>query len=354
MEFRAARRCERDQVLDLLAQWYGDREFFARYSRNDPRFRDELCLVAAERGRIVSTVQIFDRAISLAGQRVPMGGIGSVFTCEPYRHRRAASALMRLAVESMAREGFEVSLLFAERLSFYHQFGWKEIGRSFSVLTNPAELAAPADCEIGVFDRERDLGAVMRLHREYSGRFNITAARDQGDWPASLAYAANAPANGAGRCDEYFVVGRTGGRIRAYARAARFHEVAMVMEYGYEAGAADVMVTLFRHMGEMRAREAGPYRLAGDNRNADVPRTRRDGAPRAVLVTHTRHDPALERRLALAGCPPLHHPDNNYMWRVIMPERLGRRFAMEPGAAANWVLATIGDPHSLYWTSDRF
>jgi predicted N-acetyltransferase YhbS len=321
MEFRAARRCERDQVLDLLAQWYGDREFFARYSRNDPRFRDELCLVAADRGRIVSTVQIFDRAINLAGQRVPMGVIGSVFTCEPYRHRRAASALMRLAVESMAREGFEVSLLFAERLSFYRQFGWKEIGRSFSVLANPAELAAPVDCEIGVFARERDLGAVIRLHREYSRRFNITAARDQSDWPASLAFAANAPANGCSRCDEYFVVGRTGDRIRAYARAARFHGVAMVMEYGYDAG---------------------------------LPRTRRDGAPRAVLVTYTRHDPGLERQLALTGCPPLHHPDNNYMWRVIMPERLGRRFAMEPGAAANWVLATIGDPHSLCWTSDRF
>jgi hypothetical protein len=42
MELRPARSSERDQVLDLLALWYGDRDFFARYNRYDPGFRDEL------------------------------------------------------------------------------------------------------------------------------------------------------------------------------------------------------------------------------------------------------------------------------------------------------------------------
>ena len=77
MEVRAARRGERDEVLDLLARWYNDREFFARYNHNDPGFRDALCLVARDRGQLVSTVQIFDRAINLDGQSVPLGGIGS-------------------------------------------------------------------------------------------------------------------------------------------------------------------------------------------------------------------------------------------------------------------------------------
>ena len=35
MEVRGAHRSERDEVLDLLAQWYNDREFFARYNLND-------------------------------------------------------------------------------------------------------------------------------------------------------------------------------------------------------------------------------------------------------------------------------------------------------------------------------
>src|SRR5271155_2523015 len=131
MEVRAAHRSERDEVIELLGRWYNDRgAFFARYNHNDPGFRDALCLVARDGGRLVSTVQIFDRAINLEGQSVPMGGIGSVFTLEEYRHQGVASALMGLAVDTMIREGFEVSLLFAERLDFYARFGWSSFTRA--------------------------------------------------------------------------------------------------------------------------------------------------------------------------------------------------------------------------------
>jgi predicted N-acetyltransferase YhbS len=105
MEVRSAHRSERDEVLELLGHWYNDGgEFFARYNHNDPGFRDALCLVARDGGRLVSTVQIFDRAINLDGQSVPMGGIGSVFTLDEYRHQRVASALMRLSVDTMIRK----------------------------------------------------------------------------------------------------------------------------------------------------------------------------------------------------------------------------------------------------------
>src|SRR5207302_1076217 len=128
-----------------------------------------------------STVQIFDRKINLNRQTVPMGGIGSVFTREEYRHKRVASELMKLAVRTMEREGFEVSLLFAERLTFYNQFGWKETNRQFSTLPSLSALAAPTgfEMEMGIdtFDAPRDLADVMRLHREYSGRFNVAAVR---------------------------------------------------------------------------------------------------------------------------------------------------------------------------------
>src|SRR5271169_6147579 len=141
MEVRAAHRDERGEVIALLGHWYNDRgEFFARYNQNDPGFRDELCLVARDGGRLVSTVQIFDRTINLDGQAVPMGGIGSVFTLKEYRHKQVASALMRLSVDTMTSHGFEVSLLFAERLTFYNQFGWREVERKFSLLTAASGL----------------------------------------------------------------------------------------------------------------------------------------------------------------------------------------------------------------------
>src|SRR5271167_3488995 len=176
MEVRAAYYSERDEVLDLLGHWYNDRgEFFARYNHNDPRFRDSLCIVARDGGQLVSTVQIFDRAINLDGDSVPIGGIGSVFTLEEYRHKGVASALMRLSVDTMVREGFEVSLLFAERLTFYNQFGWREIERKFSILGAAAGLNARDGFVIDSFDPVRDLAEVAAIHRGYSGRFNVTA-----------------------------------------------------------------------------------------------------------------------------------------------------------------------------------
>ncbi len=134
MEFRSARRSERDQVLDLLALWYNDRVFFALYNQNDPGFRDELCLIAEDGGRSYRRSRFSHRKVNLQGQTVPLGGIGSVFTLDEYRHRGVASRLMELAVQTLEREEFELSLLFAERLTFYNQFGWKEVNRNFSVL----------------------------------------------------------------------------------------------------------------------------------------------------------------------------------------------------------------------------
>src|ERR1700688_1473890 len=156
MEFRQARPGERDEVLDLLAQWFDNRDFFARYNLNDPAFRDELCLVALDAGRIVSTVQIFDRPLNLGGQAVATGGIGSVYTLARYRKQGLAAALMRLSVDTMERLGFELSLLFAERLEFYGSFGWSSVTRIFSVLPNAGQLPARPDFAIRTLDPARD------------------------------------------------------------------------------------------------------------------------------------------------------------------------------------------------------
>src|SRR5262249_34918514 len=159
-------------------------------------------------------------------QIIPMGGIGSVFTREDYRHQRVASELMKLSLTTMERCGFEISLLFAERITFYNQFGWKEINRTFSAIPNAPDLETPR-YEIAAFDRERDLPGVMALHREYSGRFDATAIRDQSEWLGNLQYAGNMPADPIGGCEEYFVLVRESGNIIAYARATRFHGIVM-------------------------------------------------------------------------------------------------------------------------------
>ena len=356
MEVRSAHRSERDEVLELLGDWYNDGgEFFARYNRNDPTFRDALCLVARDGGRLVSTVQIFDRAVNLEGQSVPMGGIGSVFTLEEYRHKGVASDLMRLAVDTMIREGFEVSLLFAERLTFYNQFGWREVDRKFSILAAAAAgLNVPDRFVIDSFETGRDLGEIAAIHREHSGRFNLTVVRDDSAWRANLKFAGNQPLNPGEGSEEYFVVCRDGSRIAAYARVTRFHGVSMVMGYGYLRDAAGAMIATFKYLGQSAAGMPVTVRRVGDHRRASLLHSASKPDEPSVIVTHTAHDPALEKALGDAGCPVAHHVDNNYMWRVLAPEKLGRRFAMAPEAASAHAFETFADTRSVFWTADRF
>jgi predicted N-acetyltransferase YhbS len=349
MELRPARVGERDQVLDLLALWYGDRDFFARYNHYDPGFRDELCLVACEGRRIVATAQIFERIVNLRGARVRLGGIGSVYTLESHRGRGLGSALMRLAVTTMEREGFEVSLLFAERLDFYARFGWRPVTRQFSALADTAAMSAVNAFRLARFEEERDLEQVAALYRGYTGRSDGAVIRDLAGWRGSLRYAGNP--------GEYFVVCRRGGTdaIAAYARAMLFHGFPMVMEYGYAPEAADAMLALIRHIGEV-ASGATPSLVLGGGGEADVATLRNPADPPgpALLVTHSAHDPALEERLRAAGVFLMHHPDNFFMWRVVAPERLARRLGVTADEAEAALFAMLQAPNALYWTADRF
>jgi hypothetical protein len=256
----------------------------------------------------------------------------------------------------MQREGFEVSLLFAERLTFYNQFGWKEVTRNFTLLGNAAELRIPPfkELEIALFDRSRDLREVIAIHRGYSGRFNITAIRDEADWRANLEYAGNMPADPVGGCDEYFIVARVGSEIAAYARATRFHGIVMLMEYGYRPSDQPAMLALIRHLGEMLSSGKSSFHVTGDHGRARVLLGDQKPSGAVMIVTHTNHDADLEKALDAAGCPVRHHPDNFYMWRINLPEKLGHRLETTPQATSDYFFEKVADPRSLFWTADRF
>lgn len=343
LEIRPARRDERDAVLDLLALWYNDRSFFARYNLNDPCFRDELCQVALDQGRIVSSVQIFDRLVNLAGQAVPMAGIGSVYTREEYRGRGIASALMRLSVETMEREGFEVALLFAERLNFYAQFGWRSVERQFSVIGGHPATDLSAQWQIDLFDAPRDLAPVAAIHRAYSTRFEAVALRDDSYWRGNLKYAGNP--------DEYFVVARRAGTAQAYARAIAFYGFPMIMEFGYAPGGDAAILALLYYLGGVAA---GSARTPRRHQRAGLIAPAAGATGASGILSHTAHDPRLESKLREAGFSVVHHTDNFYMWRTISAQRLGKRLGVEPAKAADRMYELVGSPRALFWTSDRF
>lgn len=343
MEVRTARAGERDEVLNLLARWYGDRTFFSRYNLNDPAFRDELCLVACEGGKIVSTAQIFDRRIRLQGQIVPMGGIGSVYTHEDWRRRGTASALMRLALEILDSEGFEVSLLFTDLIEFYERFGWKPVNRTFTALMGAENLLVDRRIEVGLFDQGRDYDEVREIHASYSN-FDACETRNDARWRANLKYAGNP--------DEHFVVARdTSGSVGAYARSILLQGYPILMEYGYRRDRFDSILSVVLHLGRVVSgidpENEAELHGRGILRSSQA-------LTSGMLVAHTRHDPGFERQLQSSGCYLMHHEEHNYMWRLISAARFAARFNLDPSAAEERLYDLVGSPSALFWTADRF
>src|SRR5512143_3174424 len=180
IEFRTIGSHERDAVLDLLAHWLNDRAFFARYFQHDPTFRDDLCFVALDRGRIVSTLQIFRKQVRIGDAVVQVAGVGNVFTKAEYRERGLASRLLTRAVAAMDEHGFDLSLLFATRLVFYGRHGWQSHVRHL-VFIEPAEVEGTGPYDVAPF-RATDLDAVMRLYDTYTTGLSGSTVRDRAYW----------------------------------------------------------------------------------------------------------------------------------------------------------------------------
>jgi predicted N-acetyltransferase YhbS len=349
MELRAAHAAERDKVLDLLALWYGDRSFFARYNLNDRSFRDDLCLIARDGGRLVATLQIFDRRVRLAGQAVPAAALGSVFTHQDYRGRGIASALISLAIATMEREGFEVSLLFSDRLNFYGRFGWRSAFRVITIVSPPSSEHFTSAVALRPFDRARDLEQVRRIYDRYSGRFNTSVVRDKSYWLGNLSFAGNP--------DEFFVVAAreqaATAPIVAYARTIRYYQLPAVMEYGYVPGCEDAMAALIAELVALVSGRAQEGPLARYE-EATLLKPSEGAEQTTALLAQTAHDPALENALTAKGFSLTYHTDVNYMWRVVSPTRLAARLGWPADEVRKNLFSLVSARDAVFWTADRF
>jgi predicted N-acetyltransferase YhbS len=322
LEIRTIARHERDAVLDLLAHWFGDRAFFARYFEHDPAFRDDLCFVALDRGTIVSTLQVFRKQVRINGAAVEVGGVGNVFTAAEYRERGVASQLLNRAVAAMEEQGFDLSLLFATRLVFYGRLGWQSHVRHFAFI-EPAAAGAAGPYAVEPF-REPHLDAVVRIYDAYTAPFSGPTVRDGRYWQGQLGYAGNP--------HEDFLVAREAGEVVAYARGTVLYDFYVIMEHGCLPGHDEALAQLVCHLHGTEA--------------AALPGT----------ITQLAIAPAVQERLRSRGLTLRRIEDMFWMWRIISPQRLAAKLGMNPQALArdDVFLRMLPPEHSVYWIADRF
>jgi predicted N-acetyltransferase YhbS len=313
LEYRAMRSGERAGLLDLLEAAFHERDAFVRYLESDPDLRDRDTLLALDRSRPVSSVQVFTKRIRLRGETVLLGGIGSVATHPDYERRGIASRLLRLAIDEMERRGMLLSLLFTGRISFYERLGWVQVPYpAWAVHRDGLRQVEQRDFAAD------DLRAVQRLYEDYSGGLEGVTVRDDGYWRAQLRYA--------GAPGEAFRVVERDGSLAAYARGIELFGTHQVMEYARAPGAAAELAALLVDLAPQDA---------------------------ALLLPRTPdRDLELELRRLASSVDAIELPDR--MWRVLDRSRLLDLAGRTDGDDAELLRGLVGGERAVYWTSDRF
>lgn len=323
---------ERDAVLDLLAGWFGAppgdagrttaRAFFARYFAHDPSFRDDLCFVAERDGRLLSTLQVFRKRVRVDGTVLEVAAVGNVYTDPAARTGGVASALLERAIAAMAAHGFDVSLLFAEKLDFYARLGWRSYPRHLAFLSRDARYAAPRD-RCAAFDVQRDLDGVMAVYDAHSAAIAGATLRDRAYWRGQLGYAGNP--------GERFLVAHRDGAVIAYARATELYDMNVITEHGCLPGETETLAELVAHQHAL-------------------------GAERPGSLAQIAPDAALEAALTTRGLSVRHVEDPSCMWRLVDAERLAAKLRLPVAAVHREELFRELFPleTSRYWIADRF
>ncbi len=325
IEFRTITSGEREAVLDLLADWHNDREFFARYFRHEPSFRDDLCFVAVDGGRIVSTLQVFRKAVRANGKVLQVAGVGNVFTAAAYREQRLASTLLKLALTAMREHEFDLSLLFAVRLEFYGHFGWRSHLRHLTFL-DPVRVDATGPYRIAPYAAS-DLERVAAIYESFNGGLAATTVRDAAYWAGQLKYA--------GSPSEDFLVARDAGEIVAYARGASLGDYLgyyVILEHACLPGREDAVVQLL-------------CRLHGSEAAA-LPGT----------VAQLATSPDVAAKLQGRGVSLRTVEDSFWMWQVISARQVATKLGLhvKEVEADDFFYRLFPPDASVYWISDRF
>jgi predicted acetyltransferase len=121
-------RDELEVCIDLWATVFPENQaFFQERLDFDPSYSEETTWLAKVNEKIVAAVQIFPYYTSLDGLRLKVGGIGNVATLPEYRGRSLTQLILQRQSEWMARNGYDLSLLFTGINQFYEKVGWETV-----------------------------------------------------------------------------------------------------------------------------------------------------------------------------------------------------------------------------------
>ena len=193
MEIRGIRESELAEMIDLQCRVFrpDGHERYWQYVRTDPSYRYDQSRVVVVKGRIVSTLRVWEREMRIGSIAVPMGGIGGVGTHPDHQGAGYATALMKDTVTYMRTVGYDVGVLFsAIPCAFYRKLGWASVPLAgFRVTRRQSAGLGETEWRVEPFDEERDLKASIVLYDGYNAERSGSLVRTRSYWnsgPARL------------------------------------------------------------------------------------------------------------------------------------------------------------------------
>lgn len=184
MIIRDIRPDEFDACLDLWDEAFDKtpRDYFKRYFYGDPWFKPKYTRVCEVDGKMVSVVHIVRREVRYGDSSLVLGGIANVGTPQEYRGKGYSSEAMKNAVDTMAKEGMDFSILFTGINQFYERVGYRTINFEHGVADIKPRLA-PVELPYAIRDyRVDDAGDVVSIFNEFNRDVTLSVIRTPDYW----------------------------------------------------------------------------------------------------------------------------------------------------------------------------
>ena len=184
-KLRHATANEFKQVAHLSARSfsrdYGRRTNYFYEALIGPGAQPHLARVLEVDGKIVASVRIQDLQMKFGESVLRVGGIADVGTDPEHRRKGYAARVMKDSVKHMAKEGFDISVLFGIS-DYYDRFGYISSLPSTSISIGVADaLKAPRKIRGRAF-KASDMPAVKRLYQQTGSLIWGNAVRNRPEW----------------------------------------------------------------------------------------------------------------------------------------------------------------------------
>ena len=186
--------------------------FFAERTLSAPALPLDNTVLLFRDGGLVSSLQIYERQLSLAGRRVWAGALGNVYTLPEHRGEGYGSRLLEYARDVIEEKGYALSVLLSGRQGFYRRAGWEVMAYPRLRYADPGPLPAPSSPGgWEPFETDRHLERVRELYRAAERRTDGRVTRPRSLWTDWILAAGTEVLS-----EESFLVYREGDAIEGY------------------------------------------------------------------------------------------------------------------------------------------